>query len=94
MPELDGVGCNDLERERERARLSRESLGLIRGSDNCEREGGEAGLGRESLRAGCRSEKGATCPRGNLGAKMICQRRFLGRNGQALDDFALTLLSH
>lgn len=67
--ELYGVGCHDFERlKRVRAGLSRESLCLIYRSDNSERRGGEAGLGRENLRAGCRSDKGVTKPQGNLGA--------------------------
>lgn len=93
--ELYGVGCHDFERLKGvRARLSRESLWLICRSDNSEGRGGEAGLGRETLRAGCRSDKGVTNPQGNLGAWIICQRRVLGRDGQALADCTLTTLSH
>lgn len=67
--ELYGVGCPDFERLKGvRAGLSRKSLWLICRSDNSKRRGGEAGLGRENLKAGYRSVKGVTNVQGNLGA--------------------------
>ena len=43
--------------------LNRESLWLTRGSDNHEREKGEAGPGKQSLRSARRSDREVTKPR-------------------------------